>query len=118
VDEQEEMARAFGDFVLAQRKMARLSQRQLARESGVSDSYLSQMERGMYRPSPEVMKSLAQALGLSPYVFYAFFGLLDDDEEARERSVDVEEAIGRDRRLTSDAKQALAAMYRALVAGG
>ena len=57
---------AFGDFVRAQRRLAQVSLRNLARMSGVSDSYLSQIERGNYRPSPQVVKALAQAFGLKP----------------------------------------------------
>jgi transcriptional regulator with XRE-family HTH domain len=114
-NDQEEMARAFGDFIRAQRKVARLSQRQVARASGVSDSYLSQMERGMYKPSPEVMKSLAKAFGISPYILYAQFGLLDDEDDAASDELDVELAIRRDTRLTASAKEALLVMYQTLI---
>jgi transcriptional regulator with XRE-family HTH domain len=114
-NDQEEMARAFGDFIRAQRKVARLSQRQVARASGVSDSYLSQMERGMYKPSPEVMKSLAKAFGISPYILYAQFGLLDDEDDAASTELDVELAIRRDTSLNANAKEALLVMYQTLV---
>jgi len=50
----EQMLAAFGEFVRAQRQLAQVSQRNLAKMSGVSDSYLSQIERGNYRPSPQV----------------------------------------------------------------
>jgi transcriptional regulator with XRE-family HTH domain len=62
----EEQLQAFGEFVRAQRRLAQVSQRNLARMSGVSDSYLSQIERGNYRPSPQVVKALATAFGLEP----------------------------------------------------
>jgi transcriptional regulator with XRE-family HTH domain len=114
-NDQEEMARAFGDFIRAQRKVARLSQRQVARASGVSDSYLSQMERGMYKPSPEVMKSLAKAFGISPYILYAQFGLLDDEDDAASTELDVELAIRRDTSLNANAKEALLVMYQTLI---
>src|SRR4051812_37482161 len=110
----DELAQAFGEFLRAQRKLANISQRQLAGISGVSDSYLSQMERGMYRPSPEVMKAIAKAFNMSPAVIYAQFGLLDDEDEGG--SAGVEEAIQRDPRLKDEHKQALLSMYRGLAA--
>jgi len=61
-----EMAEAFGAFVKAQRQLANISQRQLAKASGMSDSYLSQIERGQYKPSAEVLRGIAQALGMAP----------------------------------------------------
>lgn len=112
MEQDNDVAAAFGEFLRAQRKLANLSQRTLGRMSGVSDSYLSQMERGMYRPSPEIMKALAKAFNMSPSVLYARFGLLDD--EAEQDAVGVEAAIMRDRRLGEDHKQALLVMYRSL----
>jgi len=112
MDQNDEVARAFGDFIRAQRKLANISQRQLGHLSGVSDSYLSQMERGLYRPSPEVMKALAKAFNIAPSVLYAQFGLLDDEPETE--AVSVEEAIKRDPRLDEPHKQALLVMYRSL----
>jgi transcriptional regulator with XRE-family HTH domain len=111
--EHDEMAQAFGEFIRAQRKFANISQRQLGRLSGVSDSYLSQMERGMYRPSPEIMKALAKAFGIAPSVLYTQFGLLDD-EEGNGGAADVEDAIQRDSSLSTEHKQALLLMYRSL----
>jgi transcriptional regulator with XRE-family HTH domain len=112
MEHDDEVAAAFGEFIRAQRKLANISQRTLGRMSGVSDSYLSQMERGMYRPSPEIMKSLAKAFNMPPSVLYAQFGLMDDESEPH--LVSVEEAIMRDRRLADDHKQALLVMYRSL----
>jgi transcriptional regulator with XRE-family HTH domain len=116
VENSEEAALAFGEFLRAQRKLANISQRRLAQLSGVSDSYLSQMERGMYRPSPEIMKALAKAFHMSPSVLYAQFGLLDDEAEPRE--IGVEEAIMRDSRLEPEHKEALLVLYRTLAAKG
>lgn len=116
-DGQDELAHAFGAFVRAQRELADISQRQLGRLSGISDSYLSQMERGLYRPSPEVMRSLAKAFGMKPSALYAQFGLLDEDEDADAgaKSLGVEDAIRSDDRLSTDEKKALLVLYRALV---
>ena len=74
---------AFGEFVKAQRRLAQVSQRNLARMSGVSDSYLSQIERGNYRPSPQVVKALAQAFGLKPEQLYTMLGFMDDEQDAQ-----------------------------------
>ena len=74
---------AFGEFVRAQRRLAQVSQRNLARMSGVSDSYLSQLERGNYRPSPQVVKALAQAFNLEPKQLYTMLGFMDDDGQTR-----------------------------------
>ena len=69
------MAEAFGAFVKAQRQLANISQRQLAKASGMSDSYLSQIERGQYKPSAEVLRGIAHALGMAPAAIFAQFGL-------------------------------------------
>jgi len=113
MDKSHEMAEAFGAFVKAQRQLANISQRQLAKASGMSDSYLSQIERGQYRPSAEVLQGIAGALGIAPASLFAQFGLLDtvDDEAPR---VSVEEAIRLDDKLSQDKKDALLVMYRTL----
>ena len=76
----DQMLQAFGEFVRAQRRLAQVSQRNLAKMSGVSDSYLSQIERGNYRPSPQVVKALAQAFGLEPRQLYTMLGFIDEEE--------------------------------------
>jgi transcriptional regulator with XRE-family HTH domain len=106
------------EMLRAQRKMARLSLRHLASLTHVSDSYLSQVERGLYQPSPEVLKAIAEALGLSVASLYERLGWLDEDDpvEPSERQVStVEEAIAADDRLRPTQKKALRDMYRALV---
>lgn len=113
MDKSNEMAEAFGAFVKAQRQLANISQRQLAKASGMSDSYLSQIERGQYRPSAEVLRGIAQALGMAPAVLFAQFGLLGSDDEHTPR-LGVEEAIRMDDGLSQDKKDALLHMYRAL----
>jgi len=113
MEKSNEMAEAFGAFVKAQRQLANISQRQLAKSSGMSDSYLSQIERGLYRPSAEVLRGIAQALRIAPSALFAQFGLLDIDDEQSPK-VSVEEAIRLDDGLTQDKKDALLHMYRAL----
>ena len=101
-------------FLRAQRQMAHLSLRALAQMTGVSDSYLSQVERGLHQPSPEVLKAMAGALGISATTLYERMGWIEaDDPDAREG---VELAIERDPRLTEAKKAALLTMYRTLVA--
>ena len=96
---------AFGEFVRAQRRLAQVSQRNLARMSGVSDSYLSQIERGNYRPSPQVVKALALAFGLKPHQLYTMLGFMDED--TADPAPTVEQAIQLDSRLEPAQKDAL-----------
>jgi transcriptional regulator with XRE-family HTH domain len=101
-----------GDFIRMQRELAQLSLRQLADMAKVSNAYLSQVERGLYRPSAQVLKNLADALKVSVESMYARAGLLDEDEAVAQPGV--EEAIARDASLTADQKEALIRMYRTL----
>lgn len=107
------MLRAFGDFVRAQRRLAQVSQRNLAKMSGVSDSYLSQIERGNYRPSPQVVKALAQAFGLEPRQLYMMLGFIDGDDAGGTPSV--AQAIALDERLDAAQKESLLSVYRSFV---
>ena len=118
MSEVDEMARAFGEYVRAERKLANISQRELARISGVSDSYLSQMERGLYRPSPEIIKSIAKAFNVPASTLYALFGWFDDDDDqGKAAETGVEEAIHRDSQLSVEHKKALLLMYKSFVGG-
>lgn len=112
-DKDDSMLVAFGEFVRAQRRLAQVSQRNLARMSGVSDSYLSQIERGNYRPSPQVVKAIAQAFGLEPKQLYMMLGFMDDDEGGS--APGVEHAIQLDDRLTAAQKDSLIRVYRSFV---
>jgi transcriptional regulator with XRE-family HTH domain len=107
---------AFGEFVKAQRRLAQVSQRNLARMSGVSDSYLSQIERGNYRPSPQVVKALAQAFGLKPEQLYTMLGFMDDEKEDSQPTV--EQAIQLDPKLEAAQKDALIRVYRSFLEKG
>jgi transcriptional regulator with XRE-family HTH domain len=111
-----EMLAAFGEFVRAQRRLAQVSQRNLAKMSGVSDSYLSQIERGNYRPSPQVVKALAQAFGLEPKQLYTMLGFIDEDDGTAAPSV--EQAIQLDARLDAAQKEALIRIYKSFVKEG
>jgi transcriptional regulator with XRE-family HTH domain len=109
---------AFGEFVKAQRRLAQVSQRNLAQMSGVSDSYLSQIERGNYRPSPQVVKALALAFGLKPKQLYTMLGFGEDEQSGTERTPSVEEAIRLDTRLEPAQKDALMRVYRSFLGEG
>ena len=100
-----------GEFIRLQRSLARLSLRQLAELSQVSNAYLSQIERGLYRPSAQILKNIADALNVSAEAVYTRAGLLDEDEPGR-AAADVEEAIRLDDRLTADQKETLIRVYR------
>jgi transcriptional regulator with XRE-family HTH domain len=114
VEKRQDVMQAFGDFLRQQRSLAKMSLRHLAKLSGVSDSYLSQVERGLYRPSAEVLHALADALNLPPATVYERYGMFDEDQAPPQ--VDVEEAIRLDPRLREPQKEALLHMYRTLVA--
>jgi transcriptional regulator with XRE-family HTH domain len=104
-----------GEFIRLQRQLSHLTLRQLAEAADVSNAYLSQLERGLYQPSAQVLKSLAGALELSAEELYRRAGLLDEDgDEAPARSV--EEAIRLDERLSAEQKDALIGVYRGFLA--
>ena len=100
-----------GEFIKAQRERANLSLRRLAEKAGISNPYLSQIERGIRRPSAEILKSLSRALEISSNTLYRRAGLIDDELPPPT----VLEAIDSDERLSSDQKKVLLDMYRALV---
>jgi transcriptional regulator with XRE-family HTH domain len=105
-----------GEFIRAQREMARLSLRQLAEIANISNPYLSQVERGLHKPSADVLKNLASALKISAETMYAQAGLLDESSASAGRSgQEVEEAIRFDARLSVDQKETLVRIYRGFV---
>jgi transcriptional regulator with XRE-family HTH domain len=98
-----------GEYLREQRLSAQLSLRQLAEQTGVSNPYLSQIERGLRRPSAEVLQQLAKALRISAETLYVRAGILDpEDGEARS----VELAILADSGLTERQKQSLVDVYQ------
>ncbi len=97
-----------GEYLREQRMNAKLSLRQLAEQTGVSNPYLSQIERGLRRPSAEVLQQLAKALRISSETLYVHAGILDP-EEGEVRSVKL--AILADTGLTERQKQSLLDVY-------
>jgi transcriptional regulator with XRE-family HTH domain len=92
-----------GGFIRAQRQFHRLSQRELAKLADLSDTYMSQLERGLHEPSIRVLRAVADSLGVkaSQLIMYAAGLPLDDDD------ITTEEAIRRDPRFTDAQRQAL-----------
>ena len=106
--------RSVGEFIRTQRELANLSLRQLADVAKISNPYLSQIERGIHKPSADVLKNIAAALQISAETMYAQAGLLDPPqpgaEPGGERSV--EAAIRADTRLSAEQKETLLRVYR------
>ena len=116
-DDADAIWRGVGDFIRGQREMANLSLRQLADIAKISNPYLSQIERGLHKPSADVLKNLAAALKISAETMYAQAGLLDGTAAQRTAAgaPAVEEAIRSDARLSEDQKQTLVSIYRGFV---
>ncbi|WP_433127494.1 helix-turn-helix domain-containing protein [Micromonospora sp. CA-240977] len=95
-----------GGFIRDLRRNAKISLRQLAEQAGVSNPYLSQIERGLRKPSAEVLQQLASALRVSTPAMYLRAGLLDDKE-----GHGVLAAIAVDTDLTMAQKQSLSQIY-------
>ena len=101
-----------GEFIKVQRQIASMSVRRLAELAGMSNPYLSQIERGLRRPSAEILQQLAKALQISAETLYVRAGFLSDDAEPMSQ---VRDAIAADRRLTAEQKQALRNVYDSFV---
>ncbi len=104
---------SLGDYLREQRLGARLSLRQLAEQAGVSNPYLSQIERGLRKPSAEVLQQIAKALRISAEQLYIRAGILDPDDSP---AGSVELAILADAGLTERQKQSLLDVYASFLA--
>lgn len=107
----EERHADLGEFIRQQRQRADLSLRRLADMAGISNPYLSQIERGIRKPSAEILKSLSRALEISANSLYSKAGLIDDEGSR----ATVTESIASDPALTGEQKQVMLDMYRALI---
>jgi transcriptional regulator with XRE-family HTH domain len=116
-DDRDAVWNGVGEFIRAQRELANLSLRQLADIAKISNPYLSQIERGLHKPSADVLKNLASALKISAETMYAQAGLLDPSSASGpgEHGPDVETAIRVDARLSQDQKETLVRIYRGFV---
>ncbi|MGB0112282.1 MAG: helix-turn-helix transcriptional regulator [Ilumatobacteraceae bacterium] len=104
---------ALGDFIKSQRRLAELSQRELAKLADLSDAYLSQLERGLHEPSVRVLNGLAQALNMPSDKLLRYLGRQDLSSST---TVSTETAIATDDRLTDTQKQSMIDVYRAFIA--
>lgn len=102
-----------GEFIRLQRENAQQSIRDLARSAGVSNPYLSQIERGIRRPSADILQQIARALEISAETLYVRAGILDGTPP---ETSSVPEAINNDDRLSAEQKQSLLSVYRSFVA--
>src|SRR6202012_897295 len=105
-----------GRYIRARREIARLSLRHLARMTKVSDSYLIQVERGLYQPSTAGLSAIARGLGVSPDSLFPRMGWLSVDDGAAV-AISVTDAIAADDRLSQAQKSALIQMYKTMVDG-
>lgn len=105
-----------GGFIREQRRLAEMSLRRLAERSGVSNPYLSQIERGLRRPSADILANIAKGLQISAETLYVRAGLLDDESQWAHVVSDVESAIRHAPELSADQRRALLSVYRSFVA--
>jgi transcriptional regulator with XRE-family HTH domain len=96
-----------GEFIRQQRERSAMSVRKLADLAGISNPYLSQIERGLRKPSADILKAVAKGLSISAETLYERAGLMDNKERPT-----VADAIGNDPDLTPKQKQALLQVYR------
>lgn len=101
-----DVASDIGSFIRSQRETAQVSMRQLAERSGVSNPYLSQVERGLRKPSADVLAQIAKALRVSAEVLYVRAGILEPGEPSQ-----VRDAIVTDTAITERQKQVLLDIY-------
>jgi transcriptional regulator with XRE-family HTH domain len=99
--------RNLGDYIREQRSTAQISLRQLAKTAGVSNPYLSQIERGLRKPSAEILQQIAKALRISAEALYVQAGILDE----RYGDSDVPTAVLGDPGITERQKQVLLEIY-------
>jgi len=105
---------ALGGFIRGQRQLAKLSLREMARLTDVSNAYLSQIERGLHQPSVRVLRSLADALNVSAETLLTQAGLIDDeaDPDVAPGPAQTVAAILADPTLTPEQREALLSVYR------
>ena len=102
-----ETVKSIGGYIREQREQARISMRQLAQQAGVSNPYLSQIERGLRKPSADILQQLAKGLRISAEALYVQAGILED----RPADTGVRSALLADAELSERQKQVLMEIY-------
>jgi transcriptional regulator with XRE-family HTH domain len=98
---------SIGEYIREQREQARISMRQLAQAAGVSNPYLSQIERGLRKPSADILQQIAKGLRISAEALYVQAGILED----RPADSGVRSALMADPELSERQKQVLMEIY-------
>jgi transcriptional regulator with XRE-family HTH domain len=111
VTKSDEVGSPLGEYIREQRNNARLSLRKLSDMAQISNPYLSQIERGLRKPSAEILQQLAKALRISAETLYIQAGILDERVEPS----DLTGAIEADENLTDSQKRALTQVYRSFL---
>jgi transcriptional regulator with XRE-family HTH domain len=105
---------SLGDFIRRQRELSEMSMREFARVAGISNPYLSQIERGLRAPSEQVLHAIADTLKISAETLYEHAGVpVEEEGPAR-----VVQAIREDPKLTGRQRQALIEVYEAFIGVG
>jgi transcriptional regulator with XRE-family HTH domain len=107
-EELESRWRDLGEFIRDQRRVGHLSLRKLSEMAGISNPYLSQIERGLRKPSAEILQQIARALEISAETLYVRAGILEE----RAGDADLIAEIRRTPDLTEDQKRALVHIYQ------
>jgi transcriptional regulator with XRE-family HTH domain len=113
-DAEDDRLGRLGAFIRAQRRLAELSQRELAKVADLSDAYVSQLERGMHEPTVRVLRSIANALDVRAQTMLQYAGWLEDGT-VDDMAPQTEAAIRADPRLSESQKQALLSVYRSFL---
>jgi transcriptional regulator with XRE-family HTH domain len=106
-DELEQRWRELGEFIRDQRRVGHLSLRKLSEMAGISNPYLSQIERGLRKPSAEILQQIARALEISAETLYIRAGILEE----RTPGSDLVHEIRRDPFLNEDQKKTMLRIY-------
>src|SRR2546423_4754840 len=104
---------SIGEYIREQREQAKISMRQLAQSAGVSNPYLSQNERGLRKPSADILQQIAKGLRISAEALYVQAGILED----RQADSGVRTALLADPELTERQKQVLIEIYESFRRG-
>jgi transcriptional regulator with XRE-family HTH domain len=114
-DAVEQRLRDLGEFIREQREHARLSLRGLSDRAGISNPYLSQIERGLRKPSADILQQIARGLAISAESLYVRAGILDPRaEDGAAGPSDLEHAIAAAPDLDERQKQVLIDLYRTM----